>query len=78
MNYKKKNKKTYYFTKCCVQTKYGTTEWFDPESRVRQGSVLAPLLFNIAMNEIRNWNFSTEYQATFKNINLCRWYCDLG
>lgn len=46
--------------KCCVRTKAGKTNWFSVETGVRQGCVLSPMLFGIAIDWVvrkySDWN----------------------
>ena len=45
-------KNLYQNSKCCIKTKYGNTEFFDIVSGVRQGCLLSPLLFSLAIDYV--------------------------
>jgi hypothetical protein len=43
-------KSLYNISNCCVRTHHGNSEWFQVATGVKQGCVLSPLLFNIAID----------------------------
>jgi hypothetical protein len=47
-------KSLYEGSKCCVRTISGTIDWFSIDTRVKQGCIMSPLLFGIAIDWVLN------------------------
>jgi hypothetical protein len=61
----RKVKNTYEKTINCVKTNMRRSSWFQTRSRIRQGNIFSPILFNVIMNAVIManspvvWGFNT-------------------